>query len=102
MATTKSETLQTVYLVRHGESTENVRSSPIFEQADAQLTDVGRSQAASIATRATRLSFDALISSSMLRARHTAQAISDATGTEITISDLFVERLAPTSFVGSE
>lgn len=92
--------MKTVYLVRHGESTENVRTDTHFRAHEAELTDAGRRQAAAVAERAKRLPIETIISSTMRRAQDTAQAISDATGVSVESSDLFVERLTPASFLG--
>jgi broad specificity phosphatase PhoE len=92
--------MKTVYLVRHGESTENVRTDRIFRNHHAELTDTGRSQASAIADRASRLPLEVIISSTMVRAEHTGEAIHRATGVPMEASDLFVERKVPHSFVG--
>ena len=84
-----------VYLVRHGESEAN--ASPRFQPPSSPLTEKGRRQAQLIAKRAARVQFDALISSPYTRARETAETIADATEAGIEYSDLFVERMKPTS-----
>lgn len=92
--------MKIVYFVRHGESSENVRSSPVFEGGEATLTENGLLQAESIADRATRLAFQTIITSTMVRARDTARVIARRTGHAVEASDLFVERMAPSSFQG--
>jgi broad specificity phosphatase PhoE len=92
--------MKTIYLVRHGESAENVGHTL---QGDASpLTELGRSQALAVAARCARLSADAIVSSTMLRARETAHAVAEATGISMETSELFVERRFPTSVVGKE
>lgn len=88
-----------VYFVRHGQSEANV--SPTFQPPDSPLTEKGRGQAKLIAERIARLSFDALISSSFLRAKETAAFISGATGKAPEYSELFVERVKPTRINGN-
>lgn len=91
-------TEKTVYLVRHGQSADNV--APVFQSPDSPLNEVGRRQAESIAGRISKLSFDALISSSFQRARETAEVIGKMAGREPEFSDLFVERVKPASING--
>lgn len=86
---------KTVYFVRHGESEGNTGTT--FAGPASPLTDKGREQVRLIAERAARLPAEALISSSMVRAHDTAKEISRATGLPIETSDLFVERMKPSS-----
>jgi broad specificity phosphatase PhoE len=90
--------MKTVYLVRHGESEENVSS--MLHGARSPLTEKGMQQAASLAERAKRLRFDVLISSPMVRAHETARVISEQTGHQAETSDLFVERQFPSHLTG--
>lgn len=92
--------MKTVYLVRHGESTENVRTDATFRNHHADLTDTGRQQAETIAERAARLPLDVIIASTMVRAQDTAEAIRAATGLPMESSELFVERIVASSLVG--
>jgi broad specificity phosphatase PhoE len=87
-----------VYFVRHGESADNVL--PVFQSPDSPLNDNGRRQAAMIANRVSRLSFEALIASPFQRAKETAEAIQQVTGKTPEFSTLFVERVKPTSING--
>lgn len=89
---------KTVYFVRHGQSADNV--APVFQSPDSPLNDVGRKQAESIAERVSKLSFETLIASPFQRAKETAEAIEKATGKKPEFSDLFVERVKPTSING--
>ena len=57
-------------------------------------------QAESIAERFSGISLDIVISSTLTRARQTAQKISDASGVSVEFSDLFVERILPASLSG--
>jgi len=89
---------KTVYFVRHGESADNV--APVFQSPDSPLNEKGRGQAERIAERASKLPFDALIASPFRRAGETAQAVAAATGKSVEYSELFVERVKPTSING--
>ena len=88
--------MKTIYLVRHGEAENNVRTSPYF-LAHPGLTDDGHKQAEIIAKRASHLPVEALIASTMTRAQETAEHISTRIGLPIESSDLFVERRCPTT-----
>lgn len=83
-----------VYFVRHGQSEHNI--APVFQSPDSPLNELGCKQAASIAERVSKLSFEALITSPFARAKQTADIIAKATGKEYELSDLFVERVKPT------
>ena len=74
--------------------------SPVFQAPHSPLDETGKHQAQRVATRVARLSFDTLLSSPFSRAKETAEAIAKATGKEPEYSDLFVERLKPTSIDG--
>lgn len=90
--------MKTIYCVRHGQSEANV--SPVFQGPDSPLSAEGQAQAKIIAGRIAKIEFDALISSPFPRARSTAEAIAAATGKQPEFSDLFVERLKPSSING--
>jgi broad specificity phosphatase PhoE len=92
--------MKTVYFVRHGEATANIRSSDLYEGYTSPLTEVGWKQAEKIAERASKLPVDILLASTMLRAQQTAGVISKKIGKEIESSDLFTERRDPESFIG--
>lgn len=89
---------KTVYIVRHGQSVDNVL--PVFQKSTSPLSEKGKLQAKQIAERIQNLEFDTLISSPLPRAKETADAISTMTGKEIVLSDLFVERIKPSSTDG--
>lgn len=87
-----------VYFVRHGQSFDNAR--PVFQSTESPLNELGERQALLIANRVSKLEFDRLISSPTLRARQTAEAISEKTGRPIEFSELFVERRKPKAIEG--
>jgi len=94
--------MKTVYLIRHGESTENDRSSPIYQGEEALLTELGESQARLIAERAARLPIDVIVTSPYRRAMQTADVVSKSTRLAVQVSPLFGEHRTPTSFNGRE
>lgn len=87
-----------VYFVRHGESDSN--ADGVFRGNKAALTDKGQQQATVVAERIQRIGVDALISSTWIRARQTADAIAERTSLPIEESDLFVERRRPSAMLG--
>ncbi len=89
---------KTIYLVRHGQSDDNV--APVFQATTSPLSETGKRQAERIAERVSNLSFDALIASPLQRAKQTAEAIGRKTGRAIEFNDLFVERIKPTCING--
>lgn len=92
--------MKTVYLVRHGESFENAGAT--LQGGLSPLTDEGHAQAVTVAERCTRLHASALIASSMMRAQETAHHIEKVTGLTIETSELFGERMFPSSALGKE
>lgn len=89
---------KTVFFVRHGESESNI--APVFQDPSSPLSALGHEQAALIAGRSSRLSFESLISSPFERAKETAEYIARATGKPIEFSELFVERIKPSRLNG--
>lgn len=87
-----------VYFVRHGQSEGNV--APVFQSLDSPLNDLGKKQAERIAQRISKLSFQAMIVSPLMRTKQTAEAITELTGVGPEFSDLFVERIKPSRIVG--
>jgi len=96
MSETKIEKI--VYFIRHGQTIGNV--SRVFQHPDSPLNERGKKQAEMIAGRVVNLDFEALITSSFLRARETAEIIEKMTGKKAEVSDLFVEGIKPTSING--
>lgn len=70
---------RTVVVWRHGQTAWNAERR--FQgQLDIDLDDIGLAQAARAATLLAGLAPSAIVSSDLLRARHTAQALADLTG----------------------
>ncbi|MFM8436396.1 MAG: histidine phosphatase family protein, partial [Planctomycetia bacterium] len=82
------------FLVRHGESVYNVEER-VQGQADVSLSDLGRRQAAALATWAHAIPADEAIdeiwSSPLVRARETAEAMAAALGLPLLIEDRLAE-----------
>lgn len=91
--------MKTVYLVRHGESLINIHTG-VYQGPDAPLTEKGKEQAEFIARRVAKLGAEALITSTHARALETAAYVAEATGLAPVRSDLFVERMSPSSYIG--
>ena len=87
-----------IYLVRHGQSEDN--AAPVFQSYSSPLSPKGKGQAEKVASRIEHLDFEALISSPQERAKQTALAIESRTNKEAELSDLFVERIKPSSIDG--
>jgi probable phosphoglycerate mutase len=64
-----------LYIIRHGESRAN--AARVYGGAESPLTERGEDQARFVGRRLENISFDAIISSDMLRARQTAEIINE-------------------------
>jgi len=80
----------TVYLIRHGESLGNKKTT-FLGHTDWDLTEKGYAQAERIAEAFDGISVDAVISSDLCRARHTAQPLARKLGLEIQTNPAFRE-----------
>jgi probable phosphoglycerate mutase len=80
----------TVTLVRHGQTASSARLA-YSGRSDIPLTDLGREQARHAAAQLATAGVDAVLTSPLVRARDTAQAIADATGAELTVDTRLVE-----------
>lgn len=87
-----------IFFVRHGESNSNVDG--VHRGSKAELTEKGKQQAKDVASRIQRISVDTIISSPYLRARQTAEIISETCNLPIEESDLYIERRRPTAVHG--
>ena len=81
---------RTVTLVRHGQ-TERSKLSVYSGRLDVPLTDVGREQALRAAQKLVGAGVDGVITSPLVRARDTAQAIADATGAPLRVDERLIE-----------
>lgn len=73
-------------LVRHGQTDSNA-SGRFQGQQDVPLNRIGRSQAATLADRLVRVKAAHVVSSDLLRATATAEAIAAASGLEVTTDE---------------
>jgi broad specificity phosphatase PhoE len=83
-----------LYLVRHG-NTDSL-DNKIHQSFDTPLNNQGIKQANALAKRLKDEYFDLIISSSLIRAKQTAEII----GKKYEESDLFIERKKPSEIVG--
>lgn len=83
----------TFFLVRHGEAENNVRHilNSLPEKSEYPLTVRGREQVSATAGFLGTASADAIWSSPILRARETAEIVSQATGLPVNIDDRLCE-----------
>ena len=79
-----------LYIARHGETQWNV-DNRISGRTDVPLTDRGLQQAKLLAQNAMGKGIEVIIASPLLRARQTAQAVSDAIGVPIQIDQRLIE-----------
>lgn len=70
-----------LYIIRHGESQGNIG----LDIEDPKLTELGEKQAELLALRLRNIKFDAILSSPLTRAVHTATPLSELQNTPITI-----------------
>jgi ribonuclease H / adenosylcobalamin/alpha-ribazole phosphatase len=81
---------RTITLVRHGQTASSARHA-YSGRSDIPLTQTGREQAAAAAQRLSGAGVDAVISSPLIRARDTAQAIARATGAPLRVDERLTE-----------
>ncbi|MDP2964602.1 MAG: histidine phosphatase family protein [Pelolinea sp.] len=81
----------TLYLVRHGESVSNFNNVFIGRSVDPALTETGLQQARSLAESLRGKKVAAIFSSTLLRARQTAQIVADEVGLPVTHSKDLIE-----------
>jgi ribonuclease H / adenosylcobalamin/alpha-ribazole phosphatase len=79
-----------ITLVRHGQTASSARHA-YSGRSDIPLTQTGREQAAAAAQRLSGAGVDAVISSPLIRARDTAQAIARATGAPLRVDERLTE-----------
>ena len=81
----------TVYVVRHGESESNVQGK-WGGRYNTALTPKGLEQAKLLTANLPDVHFEAIVASSLTRARQTAEVIKEALGIPLVLSDDFLER----------
>jgi probable phosphoglycerate mutase len=81
----------TIFLVRHGETVDNVRQI-MQGQTQGTLTEQGRRQAREVAVRLAAEYFDAIVSSDLQRAVQTAEILAEPHGLPVVTTPLLRER----------
>lgn len=87
--------MKTIYFVRHGESEANAADLAAGKELDSPLTENGRAQARQAGQDLKDKNIELIISSSLIRARETAEIIADIVGYDrqkILTNDDFIER----------
>ena len=79
-----------LFIARHGETAWNLENR-VSGRTDVPLTDKGLQQAQTLARNAVGRGIEVIIASPLLRARQTAQAVSDAIGVEVQIDERLME-----------
>ncbi len=87
-----------IYFVRHGQSEGNISNN--YQAPESPLSEGGKAQAKIVAERIKKIPFDVLISSPLTRTKETTHEITKITEKNPEYSDLFVERIKPTSING--
>lgn len=87
-----------VYLVRHGETTLNI--GRVHQASDTKLSERGIAQAKVVAKRFSHIPVDVIVSSTLKRARQTAEIIAGKIQKPVKYSTLFVERKRPQELEG--
>lgn len=90
--------MKNIYFVRHGESLSNSGQEGVGR--DSRLTKKGVEQAEFVATRCAKLPIERIISSTMIRAKETAEIINAKTNKPIEFLDIFAERRGPSIYSG--
>ncbi|MCD7829482.1 MAG: histidine phosphatase family protein [Clostridiales bacterium] len=80
-----------LYVTRHGETAWN-RRDVVCGRTDLPLTERGLAQAEELAERAAQTDIDLILTSPLLRARQTAQAVARRIGAEVIVEPLLIEQ----------
>ena len=79
-----------LYIARHGETPWNVENR-VSGRTDVPLTERGNRQAQELAKNAMGKDIEVILASPLLRARQTAQTVSDAIGVPVEIDERLIE-----------
>jgi broad specificity phosphatase PhoE len=74
-----------VFLARHGSARMPDAAGRVWNYSDAELTDIGLRQATELGEAIRDIGVDAIYTSDLLRARHTAEVIGRATGAPVVL-----------------
>ncbi|MEA2092762.1 MAG: histidine phosphatase family protein [Patescibacteria group bacterium] len=88
-----------LYFVRHGETEYNALN--LFQPEDIKLSDIGLKQSKSLAERFSN-PIDIIYSSSMKRAKETAEIVNKSLKKNIICLDCLKERRLPSEFIGKK
>ncbi len=91
--------MKKIYLVRHGETTAN--ADDLIQDANNELSDKGKAQAAVVAERLQHLTFTNLLVSDYVRARETADILLTLVDHEPIYTPLVREIRRPSELVGA-
>lgn len=95
---------KTIYFFRHGQSEGNIRHlmprDEDIHASEQNLTQQGKEQVIKLAYRIKSVPLEIIISSTLTRAKQTAEIIQGITDYNIEYSDLFVERQKPQTIIG--
>lgn len=92
--------MKTIYFVRHGESVHNAAKR--FNELGTPLSERGIKQAGEIAERASKLSIELIVASTLKRAQQTAAVVAEKLGVKIESSAFFVEGIQSSRLLGKE
>lgn len=90
--------LMRIYIIRHGQSTENVLKN--YLGSEAELTAVGQQQAKIIARRLAKLPIKLILSSDFKRAVKTVEIIRQRLRVKYLVTPFLREETPPTEFMG--
>lgn len=90
--------MKTIYFVRHGESDGNANN--LRQTGDTSLTGKGLQQSKLLADRCKKLPIEIILCSPMVRAKQTAEIISDKISKQIEYTGLLIERREPKEVLG--
>jgi len=90
--------MKTLYLVRHGESKGNEQN--VYQAETSPLSQKGKEQGKTLQKRFKNIPIDALYTTSLARARETAEIINQVLNLPIQITDLVREWGKPTALLG--
>ena len=90
--------MKTVYFLRHGQTDSNKGAR--HQGPEAMLSGKGRTQAECAARKLADESFDIIITSPLIRARQTADAVASVTGKPVEEASLFEELRRPRELFG--
>lgn len=88
-----------LYFVRHGESKLNAKE--VHQYPDVPLSKTGEKQVQTVAGRFKKIPIQLIYSSDYLRARQTADIISQKTGKKVIATSLLRERKRPSELTGT-